>query len=57
MAVADVVETMASHRAYRPAPGLEKALEEIGAQRCILYDPAVVDACIRIFKEKDFRLA
>ncbi len=57
MAVADVVETMASHRAYRPAPGLEKALEEIGAQRGILYDPAVVDACIRIFKEKDFRLA
>ena len=56
MAVADVVETMASHRAYRPAPGLEKALEEIAAQRGILYDPAVVDACIRIFREKDFRL-
>jgi HD-GYP domain-containing protein (c-di-GMP phosphodiesterase class II) len=57
MAVADVVETMASHRAYRPAPGLERALEEISAQRGILYDPAVVDACIRIFREKDFRLA
>ena len=57
LAVADVVETMASHRAYRPAPGLEKALEEINAQRGILYDPAVVDACIRIFREKDFRLA
>ncbi len=57
LAVADVVETMASHRAYRPAPGIEKALEEINAQRGILYDPAVVDACIRIFKEKDFRLA
>ncbi|MHB8773220.1 MAG: HD domain-containing phosphohydrolase [Syntrophales bacterium] len=57
LAVADVVETMASHRAYRPAPGLEKALEEIDAQRGVLYDPAVVDACIRIFKEKDFRLA
>ena len=57
LAVADVVETMASHRAYRPAPGLEKALEEIGARRGTLYDPAVVDACIRIFKEKDFRLA
>ena len=46
-----------SHRAYRPMPGLDKALEEIGAQRGILYDPAVVDACIRIFREKDFRLA
>lgn len=57
LAVADVVEAMASHRAYRPAPGLEKALEEIHARRGTLYDSAVVDACIRIFKEKDFRLA
>ncbi|MHB9098457.1 MAG: HD domain-containing phosphohydrolase [Syntrophales bacterium] len=57
LAVADVVETMVSHRSYRPAPGLEKALEEIQANRGILYDPAVVDACIRIFTEKDFRLA
>lgn len=57
MAVADVVEAMASERSYRPAPGLEKALEEIGAQRGVFYDPAVVDACLRIFKEKDFRLA
>ncbi len=57
IAVADVVEAMASDRSYRPMPGLEKALEEIGAQRGILYDPAVVDACLRIFREKDFRLA
>jgi sensor domain CHASE-containing protein len=57
LAVADVVESMASHRAYRPAPGLEKALEEIQAQRGTFYDCAVVDACIRIFREKDFRLA
>ncbi|MCL5808939.1 MAG: HD domain-containing protein, partial [Deltaproteobacteria bacterium] len=56
LAVADVVEAMVSDRSYRPTPGLEKALEEIGAQRGILYDPAVVDACLRIFKEKDFRL-
>jgi putative nucleotidyltransferase with HDIG domain len=57
MAVADVVEAMASHRCYRPMPGLDKALEEIEAQRGVLYDPAVVDACLRIFREKDFRLA
>jgi len=57
MAVADVVEAMASERSYRPAPGLEKALEEIGAHRGIFFDPAVVDACLRIFREKDFRLA
>ncbi len=57
LAVADVVEAMASARSYRPTPGLEKALEEIQRQRALLYDPAVVDACIRIFREKDFRLA
>ena len=57
IAVADVVEAMASDRSYRPMPGLEKALEEIGAQKGVLYDPAVVDACLRIFREKDFRLA
>jgi putative nucleotidyltransferase with HDIG domain len=56
LAVADVVEAMASHRSYRPMPGIDKALEEIGAQRGILYDPAVVDACLCIFREKDFRL-
>jgi putative nucleotidyltransferase with HDIG domain len=56
LAVADVVEAMCSHRAYRPMPGLDGALEEIGAQRGVLYDPAVVDACLRIFREKDFRL-
>lgn len=57
LAVADVVEAMASHRSYRSSLGLEKALEEIGARKGVLYDPAVVDACLRIFREKDFRLA
>lgn len=57
LAVADVVEAMASSRSYRLTPGLEKALEEIGARKGVLYDTAVVDACLRIFKEKDFRLA
>lgn len=57
LAVADVVEAMASHRSYRSSPGLEKALEEIEARKGVLYDPAVVDACLRIFREKDFRLA
>jgi putative nucleotidyltransferase with HDIG domain len=54
LAVADVVESMASHRPYRPACGIEKALEEITLQRGILYDEAVVDTCIKIFKENLF---
>jgi putative nucleotidyltransferase with HDIG domain len=54
LAVADVVEAMASHRPYRPAVGIEAALEEITRQRAILYDPAVVDACVRLFAEKEF---
>jgi PAS domain S-box-containing protein len=54
LAVADVVESMASHRPYRPALGLAAALEEIEKQRGILYDPAVVDVCLTLFKEKGF---
>lgn len=55
LAVADVVEAMASHRPYRPALGVEKALEEIDRQKGILYDPDVVEACIRLFSEKKFK--
>jgi PAS domain S-box-containing protein/putative nucleotidyltransferase with HDIG domain len=56
LAVADVVEAMASHRPYRPALGVDQALEEISANRDKLYDSVVVDACIRLFKEKAFTL-
>lgn len=57
LAVADVVEAMASHRPYRPALGIDMALEEIEKNRGILYDAGVVDACLRLFREKDFKLA
>jgi len=57
MAVADVVEAMASHRPYRPALGIEKALEEISSQSSILYDPQVVDACRELFDKKGYKLA
>jgi len=53
--VADVVEAMSSHRPYRPALGIEKALEEISAHRGKQYDPKVVDVCLRLFKEKGFQ--
>lgn len=55
LAVADVVEAMASHRPYRPGLGIEKALEEISRNRGILYDPAVVDAYLKLFTEKEFK--
>jgi len=50
--VADVVEAMSSHRPYRPALGIDKALEEISQNKGVLYDPEVVDACTKLFKEK-----
>ena len=56
MAVADVVEAMASHRPYRPALGIEAALEEIEKNKGILYDDAVADACLRLFREKGYQL-
>ena len=54
LAVADVVEAMSSHRPYRPTLGLDKALEEIESGRGILYDPDAVEACLRLFREKDY---
>jgi len=53
--IADVVEAMSSHRPYRPALGIDAALEEISQNRGILYDSEVVDACLKLFKEKGFR--
>ncbi len=54
LAVADVVEAMASHRPYRPGLGIETALEEITQKKGILYDPEVVEACLKLFTEKGF---
>ena len=56
MAVADVVEAIASFRPYRPPFGIEVALDEIEKNKGILYDPEVVDACLRLFKEKGYHL-
>jgi HD-GYP domain-containing protein (c-di-GMP phosphodiesterase class II) len=55
MAVADVVEAMASHRPYRPALGIEAALEEIVKNKGILYDNTVAEACLRLFREKGYK--
>jgi HD-GYP domain-containing protein (c-di-GMP phosphodiesterase class II) len=55
MGVADVVEAMSSHRPYRPALGIDKALEEISQNRGILYDPEVADTCLKLFKKKGFK--
>ncbi|MET0101804.1 MAG: HD domain-containing phosphohydrolase [Sedimenticola sp.] len=54
MAVADVVEAIASHRPYRPALGMEVALEEIRNNSGTLYDSEVVDICLRLFSTKVF---
>jgi PAS domain S-box-containing protein len=55
LGVADVVEAMSSHRPYRPALGIDAALEEISKNKGILYDPEVVDVCLKLFKEKGFK--
>jgi HD-GYP domain-containing protein (c-di-GMP phosphodiesterase class II) len=55
LAVADVVEAMASHRPYRPALGIDKALEEVKQNKGKLYDPDAVDACVKLFNEKGFK--
>ena len=54
LAVAEAVEAMTSYRPYRPALGVEKALEEIARTKGILFDPDVVEACLKVFAIKRF---
>jgi len=56
LAVADVVEAMASHRPYRPSLGVEAALEEIEKNKGIFYDDVVANACLRLFRENGYQL-
>jgi PAS domain S-box-containing protein len=55
LAVADVVEAMASHRPYRPALGIDTALAEIEKNKGVLYDEKAVEVCVKLFQEKGFR--
>jgi len=56
IAVADVVESMVSYRPYRAALGLDVALNEIVSKKGIFYDPAVVEACVKVFKEDGYKI-
>ena len=55
LAVADVVEAISSHRPYRPARGIDIALDEIWNNRDILFNAIIVDACLRLFREQGFK--
>ena len=55
LCVADVVEAMSSYRSYRPAISMDVTLNEILKNKDILFEPEVVDACLKLFKEKDFK--
>ncbi len=55
ISVADVIEAMSSHRPYRPAVGLQAALQEVTTNRGILYDAKVVDVCLKVFQEKNYK--
>jgi len=56
VAVADVVEAIAFHRPYRPSLGIVFALEEISRKKDILYDADAVDACLKLFQEKNYTM-
>ena len=54
ISVADVIEAIASHRPYRPGFGIDVALEEIEKNKGVFYDAGVVEACLKLFREKRF---
>lgn len=56
LAVADVVEAMAAHRPYRASLGVAPALAEIVRGRGTIYDPAAVDACLKLYRENKLDL-
>jgi PAS domain S-box-containing protein len=56
LSVADVVEAMASYRPYRPALGIDAALDEIDQNKGILYDPNIAESCLSLFHDKGFKL-
>ncbi|RLC34335.1 MAG: hypothetical protein DRH33_09440, partial [Candidatus Nealsonbacteria bacterium] len=55
LGVANVVEAMTSYKSYRPALSIDEALTEISKNKNILFDPEVVDTCLKLFKEKGFK--
>jgi PAS domain S-box-containing protein len=57
LAIADVVEAISSHRPYRPAFGINIALDEITKNKGILYNPAAVDVCLRLFRERNYKFS
>ncbi|OIO53797.1 MAG: two-component system response regulator [Alphaproteobacteria bacterium CG_4_10_14_0_2_um_filter_63_37] len=56
LAVADVIDAMASFRPYRASLGIEFALQEIEQQRGVLFDPVVVDSALRLFRGQGFHV-
>ena len=54
LAVADVVEAMASHRPYRAALGMDRALDEITRNKGTLYAPDGVEACTILVEDRGF---
>ncbi|MBN1931526.1 MAG: GAF domain-containing protein [Desulfobacterales bacterium] len=56
LGVADVVLSMALHRPYRPALGIDAALEELEKNKDVLYDSDVVNACVKLFRKKQFKI-
>ena len=57
VAVADVVDAMSSNRPYRTGLGIEAALDEIKRGSGMQFDTPVVNACIKLFKEKDYKFS
>jgi len=55
LAVADVVEAISSHRPYRPALGINKALDDISQNKGSLYDTGVADSCLKLLHENIFK--
>jgi putative nucleotidyltransferase with HDIG domain len=53
LAVADTIEAMATHRPYRPAKGLNSAMDEIQAEAGTKLDAKVVEAAFKLLENEN----
>jgi PAS domain S-box-containing protein len=56
LAIADTIEAMCSPRPYRPAAGMDAAIETINRGAGRLYDLHLVTACTRLVRQHGFTL-
>lgn len=55
LAIADTIESMTSHRPYRPGLGLEKAILQVKSEAGKTLDPAICEVACQLIEQDEFQ--